>query len=309
LDLNPKQTILIVDDMATNIEILDGILNSEYEILFATSGNDALEIATGQVPDLILLDVMMPGMDGYQVCRALKHDEKTRDIPIIFVTANNQEEDESRGFEEGVVDYITKPVRSSIVKARLRIHLELKRYRDHLRTLSTIDGLTGIANRRKFDESMATEWRRAKRNQRLLSLIMMDIDFFKAYNDHYGHLAGDECLRKLAFEISEICRRPGDLFARYGGEEFVVLLPETDSRGAIGLAKTIQEKIKSIRIPHAYSQISGCITVSMGVATIIPGDNQTPADLINSADNLLYAAKENGRNQIKEREIPTVALT
>ena len=173
MDLNPEQTILIVDDMVTNIEILDGILSSEYDILFATNGQDALEIALSRSPDLILLDVMMPGMDGYQVCKALKREEKTQDIPIIFVTANNQEEDESRGFEEGVVDYITKPVRSSIVKARVRIHLELKRYRDHLKTLSTIDGLTGIANRRKFDDSLALEWRRAKRNQ---SLSFSDYD-------------------------------------------------------------------------------------------------------------------------------------
>jgi diguanylate cyclase (GGDEF)-like protein len=309
LDINPKSTILIVDDMVTNIEILDGILSSEYDVLFATNGLDALKIAAEQVPDLILLDVMMPGMDGYQVCKALKRDETTQDIPIIFVTANNQEEDESRGFEEGVVDYITKPVRSSIVKARVRIHLELKRYRDHLKTLSTIDGLTGIANRRKFDDSLAAEWRRARRNQSPLSMIMMDIDFFKAYNDHYGHLAGDECLRKLASEISAVCRRPADLFARYGGEEFVMLLPEIDSSGAASLARKIQDKIRSIAIPHAYSQVADHVTVSMGVASIIPGEDQTGSDLIKSADNLLYAAKENGRNQIQTTQIPVAYLS
>jgi diguanylate cyclase (GGDEF)-like protein len=303
VDLNAKQIILIVDDMATNVEVLDSILNSEYEILFALTGKDALEIAKDQVPDLILLDVIMPEMDGYQVCRALKSEEKTKDIPIIFVTANNQEEEESKGFEEGVVDYITKPVRSSIVKARVRIHLELKRYRDHFKTLSTIDGLTGIANRRKFDESIEMEWRRARRNQTKLSLIMMDIDFFKAYNDNYGHLAGDECLRKLACETNKICRRPGDLFARYGGEEFVMLLPESDSKGVALLAQSVQEKIRLIKIPHAYSQVADHITVSMGVTTMIPADHQTHFDLINSADKLLYEAKRNGRNQSIQREI------
>jgi diguanylate cyclase (GGDEF)-like protein len=303
MDANTKSTILIVDDIATNIKILDGILNSEYNTLFATCGKDALHVASTQIPDLILLDVMMPEMDGYQVCRKLKSEEKTKDIPIIFVTANNQEEDESSGLKEGVVDYITKPVRPSIVKARVRIHLELKCYRDHLKTLSTIDGLTGVANRRKFDESIEIEWRRARRNQSPLSLIMMDIDFFKAYNDHYGHLAGDECLRKLACELNEICRRPADLLARYGGEEFVMLLPEVDSKGAAMVANRVQEKIKSIAIPHAHSGVAGYVTLSMGVASMIPGDNQTLFDLINSADNLLYAAKRSGRNQIKEKEI------
>ncbi len=299
VDKLPRQTILVVDDTVANIQILDGILNSEYEILFATSGKDALEIATKQVPDLILLDVVMPEKDGYQVCRELKHAEKTRDIPVIFVTANNQEEDESRGFAAGVVDYITKPVRASIVKARVGIHLELKRYQDHLKSLSTIDGLTGMANRRKFDETLETEWRRARRSQSPLSLVMMDIDYFKAYNDNYGHLAGDECLKRLATELGEICRRPADLFSRYGGEEFVLLLPETDSQGATSMANLVQEKIRRISIPHAYSQVADHITLSMGVATMIPINNQTQLDLINAADSLLYAAKQNGRNQIR----------
>jgi diguanylate cyclase (GGDEF)-like protein len=245
----------------------------------------------------------MPEKDGYQVCHELKQGDKTRDIPVIFVTANNQEEDESRGFEAGVVDYITKPVRASIVKARVRTQLELKRYQDHLKSLSTIDGLTGIANRRKFDETLETEWRRARRNQSALSLIMMDIDYFKAYNDNYGHLAGDECLKRLASELGEICRRPADLFSRYGGEEFVMLLPDIDSRGAASMADRVQEKVRGIRIPHAYSLVADHVTFSMGVATMVPQDDQTQFDLINAADNLLYIAKQNGRNQIRAEAV------
>jgi diguanylate cyclase (GGDEF)-like protein len=298
----PKKIVLIVDDMATNIEILDGVLNGEYEILFATNGRDALEIAKQQVPDLILLDVIMPEMDGYKVCSELKGNEKTRDIPVIFVTANNQEEDESRGFEEGVVDYITKPVRPSIVKARVRIHLALKAHRDYLKALSTIDELTRVANRRKFDEQLENEWGRSRRNQSPLSLIMMDIDFFKNFNDHYGHIAGDECLRKLAMGISAVCKRPADLFARYGGEEFVILLPETDSTGASFIARLVQDKIRSIRIPHAFSQVADFVTVSMGVVSLTARDDLTQLDLINTADHLLYDAKRGGRNQIKETE-------
>jgi diguanylate cyclase (GGDEF)-like protein len=301
-----KQNILIVDDSVSNIEILSGLLSSEYEIYFATNGKDALEIASLQILDLILLDVVMPEMDGFQVLRILKNDEKTKEIPVIFVTASNQETDESRGFEEGVVDYITKPVRPSVVKARVHTHLELKRYRDHLKTLSTIDGLTGIANRRNFDETAAKEWQRARRNQSSLSLIMMDIDFFKTYNDHYGHLAGDECLRRLAAAINEVHRRPADLLARYGGEEFVMLLPETDSKGAAFIAKCVKQRVESLMIPHKYSQVAVYVTLSLGVATLIPGDDQTLLDLINLADELLYKAKKGGRNQIQEKPMELI---
>jgi diguanylate cyclase (GGDEF)-like protein len=291
-----KQSVLIVDDMVSNIEILSGVLGTEYEVLFATSGKDALDVVYDQAPDLILLDVIMPDMDGYEVCAKLKADEKTRDIPVIFVTAMDQEEDESKGLNAGVIDYITKPFRSSIVKARVRNHLELKRYRDLLKELSTVDGLTGIPNRRRFDEVLESEWRRARRNQTPLSLLLMDIDFFKAYNDHYGHLAGDDCLRQLARGLAEIVRRPADLVARYGGEEFVLLLPDTDADGAIWVANRVQDKIKHLNIPHSHSAVADHVTFSIGVATLVPADDQTLFDLIQCADKLLYTAKQNGRN-------------
>jgi diguanylate cyclase (GGDEF)-like protein len=297
-----KQTILIVDDMPANIEILAGILHTEYEILFATNGKDALEIAGEQVPDIILLDVVMPDKDGYEVCTSLKSDINTQDIPVIFITSMGQEEDESKGLNAGAIDYLTKPIRPSIVKARVRNHLDLKRYRDSLKALSTVDGLTGIPNRRRFDEVMTNEWRRSRRSQRPLSLLMLDIDCFKAYNDHYGHLAGDDCLRQIAKGIAEAARRPGDLVARFGGEEFVTLLPETDIAGAVYEAELVQKKINLLNIPHAYSIASDHVTLSIGAATIIPTDQQTPLDLINSADELLYEAKHNGRMQVRCRE-------
>jgi diguanylate cyclase (GGDEF)-like protein len=299
-----RQTILIADDAVQNIEILDGILRADYEILFATNGKDALKIANEQDPDLILLDVVMPDMDGYGVCARLKEDERTRDIPVIFVTARDHEEDESRGLNAGAVDYIAKPVRSSIVKARVRNHLELKRYRDYLKALSTIDGLTGISNRRHFDEVLKNEWRRARRCLNSVSLLMMDIDFFKAYNDNYGHLAGDDCLRRLAKGLTEVLRRPADLVARYGGEEFALLLPETGRDGAAHMADRIQKKTKYLNIPHAYSQVADHVTLSIGAATMVPADSTTPSDLISNADALLYEAKNAGRNRVKAREIP-----
>jgi diguanylate cyclase (GGDEF)-like protein len=301
-----KQSVLIVDDMSANIEILDGILNQEYEILFATSGRDALEISREQIPDLILLDVVMPGMDGYEVCKQLKSDSKTQDIPVIFITSMGHEEDESRGLDAGAIDYLTKPVRPSIVKARVRNHLELKRYRDSLKTLSTIDGLTGIPNRRLFDETLTREWRRARRSQTPLSLLMMDIDCFKAYNDHYGHVAGDDCLRRIAQGLSNSAQRPDDLVARYGGEEFVALLPETNLEGAVCLSEKVQRNINLLNIEHLWSKAGDRVTLSIGVATIIPTDRESPLDLIKSADELLYEAKQNGRAQAKSRILSAI---
>jgi diguanylate cyclase (GGDEF)-like protein len=296
---NKKQTVLIVDDMAANIDVLDGVLGDEYEILFATNGTEAIELAADQLPDIILLDVVMPDMDGYEVCASLKANDKTRDIPVIFITAMNQEEEESKGLNAGGIDYIAKPIRPFIVKARVHNHLELKRYRDCLKELSTLDGLTGIANRRKFDESLDYEWKRARRGHIPISLLMMDIDFFKAYNDHYGHLAGDDCLKQVAGILSKTARRPADLSARYGGEEFALLLPETDAEGAVLVAKRFQERMKNANIPHAFSAVAGYVTLSIGTGTTIPSDSQSGSYLIESADRCLYTAKQNGRNRIE----------
>jgi diguanylate cyclase (GGDEF)-like protein len=300
--INTRQTILIVDDMAANIEILNGILSPDFDVLFATNGSDALEIARSQNPDMILLDVVMPEMDGYQVCAVLKSEENTRDIPVIFVTGMDQEGDESKGLNIGGADYIAKPIRPSIVKARIRNHLELKRYRDHLKELSMLDGLTGIANRRRFDEALEAEWTRARRTQAWLSMILMDIDHFKGYNDRYGHLSGDECLRKVARGMAESVRRPADMLARYGGEEFILLLPDTPEKGAVTVAETAQAKIASLEIPYTYSPVSDRVTLSMGVAAMVPTDNCTRFDLIALADSRLYVAKRNGRNLIQAAE-------
>ena len=294
-----RQVVLIVDDTPANIEILNEALGNEYEILFATNGQDALNIAFDQNPDLILLDVMMPEMDGYAVCTRLKQESRTSSIPVIFVTALDQEGDETKGLGVGAIDYIIKPIRPAIVQARVHNHLELKRYRDLLENLSATDGLTGISNRRHFDEILAIEWRRAKRNQTPLSLILMDIDVFKAYNDHYGHLAGDDCLYHVARVISRCVQRPSDLVARYGGEEFACLMPDTDADGAIMVAKQMRSALENLNIPHAYSPVADHVTLSFGVAMMVPLAGQPLFDLIRRADELLYTAKRNGRNQIR----------
>ena len=294
-----RQTILIVDDERVNIEVLGETLGVDYEILVATSGPEALKIAFEQIPDLILLDIVIPDMDGYEVCARLKADSRTQSVPVIFITAMNQELDEAKGLNVGAIDYITKPIRPLTVKARVNNHMQLKRYQDFLEDLSTTDGLTGIPNRRKFDEFLQREWGRALRNQTPLSLVLIDIDFFKAFNDHYSHLAGDDCLRLLARTIAGSVRRPTDLVARYGGEEIACLLPEIDEEGAVWVANQILERVDNLRIPHTYSAAADHITVSAGVSAMIPRVNEAPTVLIQRADDLLYEAKRNGRNQVR----------
>lgn len=302
IDAMHNSTILIVDDTPGNIEILASVLK-DYELLVATSGEEALELAAAANPDLILLDVVMPDIDGFELCRRLKADDNTRKIPIIFVTAMNQEVDEALGLDIGAIDYITKPISAPIVKARVRNHLELKRSRDILERQSMIDGLTGVANRRRFDEFLEQEWRRAMRNRLPISLILLDVDFFKRYNDKYGHLAGDDCLRKVARVIAQMLYHPADLVVRYGGEEFACILPETDTSGAVEVAQRLKDGVETLQIPHGRSTVAGYVTISLGVATAIPHPDTPPTLLIEAADRLLYEAKHAGRNRVYTRQL------
>ncbi|NVZ08840.1 PleD family two-component system response regulator [Allochromatium humboldtianum] len=295
-DLLPS--ILIVDDMPANIRVLADTLKSDYRVRVATSGAKALEIAAGSPPpDLILLDVMMPEMDGYEVCRRLKDDPRTSTIPIIFVTAKDEAEEEAHGLGLGAVDYIAKPFHLPIVRARVRTHVNLKRKTDLLDSLASLDGLTHIPNRRRFDEALKLEWARAAREGTSLAVAMLDVDYFKPYNDHYGHGRGDECLRRVADALSARLQRPADLAARYGGEEFVLLLPDTDAAGALALAESCRAAVSALCIPHDYSAAADHVTLSIGVAA-----TQPPSDgaslLLARADEALYRAKSEGRNRV-----------
>ncbi len=292
---NPR--VLVVDDSVGNIQVLSEVLSQEYEVFFATSGAKALEILGEKTIDLVLLDIMMPQMDGYEVCRRIKGDERLREIPVIFVTAMGEVEDEERGFEVGAVDYITKPISPPIVRARVKTHIELKAQRDYLHRLSTLDGLTGIPNRRRFDEVLEREWLRAKRDQRALTLFLMDIDFFKKYNDHYGHMGGDDCLKQVASTVAATMHRPADLAARYGGEEFVCVLPELDAEGAQALAARLLDNIRALQIPHAASEVAPNVTISLGAVTLIPVGGLGHPAMIEKADEMLYQAKREGRNR------------
>ncbi|TAN67659.1 MAG: diguanylate cyclase [Methylobacter sp.] len=298
-DTQQRPMILIVDDVPINVQILAEALSSVYRIKVASNGVDALKIAQGQQPDLILLDVMMPEMDGFEVCRRLKADTLTHKIPVIFVTAKNAESDEELGLNLGAVDYITKPFVIPVAKARIRNHIRLKQQADLLESLSLIDALTDIPNRRRFDEALASEWKRAVRDVTPISLLMIDIDHFKQYNDYYGHGAGDVCLQMVAAELAKGVVRPGDLVARYGGEEFVVILPETNQESALQIAERLRERIEKKALPHVYPGVDSVVTISVGVATQdkIP-EYFLPKILNDAADNALYMAKERGRNRV-----------
>ena len=298
-DTNGRQTLLIADDEPGNIKILLELLRSEYKIRVANHGQKVLKIALSEEPpDLILLDVMMPELDGYEVCRRLKSDPRTQKIPVIFITGKIAEQDEIQGFEAGAVDYITKPFSSVVVKARVKTHIELKQARDYLENRSLQDGLTGIANRRRFNEHLENAWDFTCREALPLSLIIIDIDHFKLFNDNYGHQAGDVCLTQIAQKLSAPLRRKSDLIARYGGEEFGCILPLTTLDNAIMIAESFRADILSLHIPHAYSSTGSCVTISLGVATIIPSKDSSPGSLINAADEALYRSKETGRNKV-----------
>lgn len=286
--------LLIVDDDPYNIHLLANIFNEDYDISFATNGKKALELALKEKPDLILLDVVMPEMNGYEVCKQLKDNPDTLEIPIIFVTAHSDATEEIRGLEIGAVDYISKPFSPSIVKIRVQNQIELKLLQDKLMQLATTDGLTRIANRRYFDQKLDEEWNRALRMQQPLTVVMLDVDWFKKYNDYYGHLIGDECLKQVAKLLEESCQRNIDFVARYGGEEFAMILPETLE--PLVVMKKVFSTLDALAIPHAMSEY-GQITFSAGISTHIPHNNERPSILVRQADEALYMAKHQGRNQ------------
>jgi diguanylate cyclase (GGDEF)-like protein len=298
-DMAADGRILVVDDALENIQMLHAVLQDEHEVLFATDGPRALEIARTQHPDLILMDAVMPGMDGYAVCRELFAAPETSDIPVIFVTALTSPEDETRALDAGAADFISKPANAAVVRARVRTQLTVKRQRDALRALILTDALTGVANRRAFDERLEMEWRRCGRNLLAVSLLMVDIDHFKLYNDHYGHPAGDAALVQVAAAMRRAAGRSQDLVARYGGEEFVILLPQLGAQGATGVARRLMHELELLNLPHAASPTGPQLTVSIGIASMVPGEQSTPADLIQVADALLYQAKAGGRNRFE----------
>ena len=301
-----KPKLLVVDDQPINIQVMHQVFGSDYQVFMATSGAQALSLCRNNPPDLVLLDIVMPGMDGFEVCSQLKANEATRNIPVIFVTAHTDPAQETHGLSLGAVDFITKPITPAVVQARVRTHLTLKFQSDLLRNLVFLDGLTGVFNRRYFDQQLGVEWARASRAGTPLSLIMLDVDHFKAFNDHYGHQAGDDCLREIAATLKSCLKRPGDLVARYGGEEFACILPETPFDDAMALAQDMEGRVRALQIAHAVSKVAAFVTVSLGVGTRTLYSAADALSLIRLADDQLYKAKETGRGRVCGAILPTV---
>jgi diguanylate cyclase (GGDEF)-like protein len=306
---NPK--ILIVDDIPVNVELQKTyLLSAGYSVIVAGDGEKAMELVAEEKPDLVLLDVMMPKLNGFEVCEKIKSNPATRFIPVVLVTALQEVEDKVRGIEAGADDFISKPFNKMELMARVKSLLRIKllhdqleekidllnEARDQLEKLASTDGLTGLYNHRYFKEQLRHEVDRATRHNSPLSLLMMDIDFFKYYNDHQGHPAGDEVLRQIAQLILKNIRKI-DVAARYGGEEFAVILPETDSESAVVVAEKIRSFVQQTGFVKEENQPNGCLTLSIGIANF-PEDTREGRDLVNIADRRLYKAKQAGRNTL-----------
>ena len=296
-DKKKEFTILITDDEKTNLDILGSILAPTYNLLISRSGARALDLAREHKPDLILLDVLMPEMTGFDVIAKLKETKETENIFVIFITGLTSIEDEEKGFFLGAVDYITKPFNKAIVKARVNNHIKIV---DQMRTIERygmIDPLTKISNRRGFENRLNAEWSKAFQEKTSISILVMDVDKFKNYNDTFGHQQGDAALKGFAEIASKTLKRTSDFAARWGGEEFVILLPGTDMEGAVGVAERVRENVEAEVILTEEGQETR-ITVSIGVNSVIPAVDAPTADFISKADQALYKAKESGRNRV-----------
>ncbi|MBW2650003.1 MAG: diguanylate cyclase [Deltaproteobacteria bacterium] len=321
--------ILIVDDSADALLLLESFLKKAGygDITLAESAYEAIEYLDmdgSEGIDLILMDIMMPGMDGVEACRRIRKNTRLQDIPVIMVTAKAEGIDLKSAFDAGAVDYVTKPIKKIEFLTRIRSVLKLKHETDkrkarerellemtqkldranqRLEYLSYMDELTDIANRRYFEKHFDQEWKRAGRYSRRLSLIMIDIDFFKNYNDTYGHKEGDVCLGKVATALKHTLKRPGDFIARYGGEEFVAVLPDTDMTGAAVIAESMRSNVRSLGIEHNGNPAVGKVTISLGVASAAPESGQITSEaLVIEADKAMYAAKQSGRNRVSVQQ-------
>ena len=292
------EKILIVDDSAFSLRILEDILKGEYEVVTSKEGHDALKLAKGISPAIILLDIVMPVMDGFEVLEKLKKIPETHSIPVIFITSLNDPENEEKGLILGAADYIYKPFSARVVKARVKNHMDLFLMRRTIEDLVLFDPLTKIHNRRSLELRSDVEWARAMREQTLLSVAIMDIDNFKNYNDYYGHLEGDKAIQSVANKISGSLHRKTDLAARYGGEEFFVMLPNTPSADGEKVLQAVRTGVEDLAIPHEYSSVAPVITISVGGASTIPKIDSNFRDLIDAADKMLYKAKREGKNRV-----------
>nr|WP_220493946.1 diguanylate cyclase [Shewanella sp. SG41-4] len=289
---------MLVDDQVVNIKILHQLLQADYDIYMARDGHQAIDMCNKIKPDVVLLDIEMPILNGFDVCAHLKSDPNTQDVAVIFVTGHFDEDKEAKGFQLGAVDFIHKPINPVITKARIKNQIRLKLNTDLLRSIALLDGLTGVANRRQFEQMLPVSWLQCAREKQPLTIILLDIDFFKHFNDTYGHTEGDICLRTVAQKIQDTVNRPYDLVARFGGEEFICVLPNTDLIGGTYVAQQIVDSVLSLKLAHKNSPISAFVTISAGVSTVVPKYDMSNKILVETADKQLYLAKDRGRNRV-----------
>ena len=308
-----KLKVLIVDDSKVALKAISGYIEDMgVHPLLAETGKAAIELYSKERPDIVLLDIILPDTNGYEVAKEIRSLQGKDDwTAIIFLSAMSKDEDLARGIEVGGDDYIMKPAGSVVVQAKVRAMYRLVKMQRalvkladqlnvanlELQRLSMTDGLTGIANRRMFDQSLAREWRRCIRLKKPMSIVLLDVDSFKKYNDRYGHQAGDDCLKAIAGELARSAPRPADLVARYGGEEFVMTLGETDESGALWVANRLRQHVAGLKMPHEDSNHT-YVTVSCGVSSVLPSRDLSVDTLVKSADNALYLAKKQGRNTV-----------
>lgn len=303
-------SILIVDDDRDAVRVLARVLHGFGDLRFATGGAEALKLLRAQPADLVLLDHEMPGMSGLELCAAMKADPVLAEVPVMLVTSHADDALHVAGLQAGAVDFVVKPVNPRLLLSRVKTQLRLKRSGDLLRHASDTDGLTGVANRRRFDDALHTEWQRARRGALPIALLLVDIDRFKDYNDLYGHLAGDACLQAVAQAMDTVPRRAADLLARYGGEEFALLLPDTLAAGAEHVARALLGAVDALAIPHEGG-VQGWVSISVGLAGVA-SETERPtaaAELLSAADAALYAAKAAGRCCLRRAELSVSAAS
>lgn len=289
--------ILVIDDSAVQGQFLCSILKDDYDVTVCQSAAEGLRAANEGDFSLILLDVIMPDMDGFMLLRELKSTELTRHIPVILLTSLADVQYEERGLLLGAVDYVAKPFSPVIIKARVYTHIQLYHYQSKFRQQAMVDELTGIANRRRYEGECQAKWREAMRFSLPFSVCMFDIDKFKLYNDTFGHQAGDEVIAAVAKTVSSYFHRATDLFARYGGEEFVAIFVGNDGQSAFEFLKTVRQAVEDLHIPH-NSPVCQWVTVSVGGASVVPKSGENYEACLKMADAMLYEAKRSGRNRV-----------
>ena len=293
-----RARLLLVDDDYSQLIFYMTSLSRDYDCEFAKGAKEAMKLSRNYpLPDLIILDVEMPNVDGFELCRSLKNDDITKEIPVIFVSATSDIGAKTKGFQVGCVDYVTKPVLIPELQARIDTHVKLRRQTQQLEALSYTDALTGVANRRRYNETLLREWQRCCRYSQALTLIIIDVDDFKAFNDFYGHTMGDQCLVKIAHQMSGLVKRPGDLFSRIGGEEFALLLTDCDRFGASLKAEELLKSIANLNIEHQAAPRNDRLTISAGVAICTPSPGDEPLYLFQAADEALFRSKHHGKNK------------